>query len=127
MVCSWILLLDDEPGDKFQVGFLLNLLLFVGQDETATGEETSGGTLAKGGSERFHGFVQEPIVILHVAAVVRLLVEEIAKCGVALGLVRAEDAVGVENLLGVSEGEADVAIVEDVNEEMGMERVSLME
>jgi hypothetical protein len=52
-----------------------------------------------------------------------LLVEQMAERGVDFRLARTEDPVDVENLLWMSEAEADVAVVQDVNEEVGMERV----
>lgn len=53
-----------------------------------------------------------------------LLIEQMAERGVDLRLARTEDAVNVENLLRVGEAAADIAVIQDINEEVGMERVN---
>ncbi len=63
---------------------------------------SGGGAYAESGGEGVHGFLQERVVSLHVAAVIGLLVEEIAELAVGFRFARAKDAVDVENLLRVS-------------------------
>ena len=50
---------DDEPGDEFEVGLFVDLLLRIRQDEAATGLEAGGSAFAEGGGEGVHGFLQE--------------------------------------------------------------------
>ena len=52
-----------------------------------------------------------------------LLIKQIAELGVRHSLARTKNAIDVENLFGLSEAEADVAVVEHVNEEIWLERV----
>lgn len=116
-------ILDDQPSDEFEVGFFANLLPLVGQDEAAGRLEAGGGTLAEGGGDGRHRLVQEGVVVPHIAAVVGLLIEEVAELGIGLALARTEDAVDVEDLLRVRETETDVAVGEDVDQKVGLERI----
>ncbi len=89
----------------------MNLLTGIWQDEASSRLEGGCSAFAEGGGEGAHGFLQERFISLHIAAVIRLLVEEVAEMGVDFRFAGTKDAVDVENLLRVREGEADIAIV----------------
>ena len=55
---------------------------------------------------------------------VGLLVEEIAELRTRHGFARAKEAVDVEDLLRLRKAEADVAVLKDVNEEIGLKRIN---
>ncbi len=87
--------------------------------------EAGGNPLLEGPGNGVHGGLQQLVVGGHVGAVVGLGVKELAKLFVSLGLAGAQQAVDFQNLLGLGEGEADGAVVPDVNEIIGLEWVDL--
>ena len=62
---------------------------------------------------------EEMVLMGEVFAVVGALVEEVTEIVESGGLVRSEGAKEFEALLGLSKGEANVAIIVNVDEEVG--------
>ena len=62
----------------------------------------------------------------HVLPVLGLAVEEVAEFGIGGGFAGAEFAEEREDLLGVAEGKADVAVVLDVDQIAGVQGVDLV-
>lgn len=105
-------MVNHKPGDEFQIGRVVYLLLYIGEDKAAAGLQTGDSTFTERRGDGLHSFLQEHIVHLHVRAVVGLLVEKIAELRVRLAFPGTENAVNVEDLLGMGKAEADVAVVE---------------
>ena len=93
------------------------------EDGVARKQELADGAAAEGVDDGGDGFLQQFGIGGHIAAVVGFVVEEGAECLVRRGFPGAEDAVDVEGLLRLGEGEADVPVVADINEEVGLEGI----
>jgi hypothetical protein len=114
---------NHEPGDEFQVGLVVHLLLCFGEDKTTARLQTGGSTLAECRCDRLRGFLQEHVIRLHVRAVVGLLVKEIAELREGLAFPGTEKAVDIEDLLGMGKAKADIAVVEHIDQEIGLKRI----
>jgi hypothetical protein len=122
---SFAVVQNDQPGDEFKVRRFPRLLLLVRNDEVAPGLKAGGNTFLERFRNGFHSRIEQLVVALHLRAVIRFCVEQLAEIVVGGCLSAAKVAENFENLLGLREGEANGAFVADVNEIIRLERIDL--
>src|SRR5215831_16771439 len=102
------------------------MILFIWEDEAAARLQAGCSALTKRGSHGIEGLLQQKIISLHVRAVFGLLVENVAELGVRLTLARTKHAVDVKDLLRMRKAEADIAIIEHIDQKIGLERIDCL-
>ena len=102
----------------------MHLVFLIGQDEASARLQTRRGTFTEGGGNGIYSLSQENVIDLHICAVIRLSVKEAAERTMRLGLARTQDAIHLKNLLGMSKTEANITVIEHIDQKVRMERVN---
>ena len=71
----------------------------------------------------FNALASRSLIETHIGAILGLLIEQAAQVLIGAGLARAQIAHDLQDLLGLGEVEARHAVIQDIDQEIRLERV----